>query len=128
MKDGVTNVIDTFTQEDFHATFQNLLEQYNIAAGGDYFEGDYYEKKSGNSFNDSHMLNIGLMCFKLSLCFWSDIFLCICLTHFGSSKLNAVFWDSFDLLNTFGHSLWRRLIHSYSCITRITEINRICYR
>ena len=34
--------IDTLTQEDFHGTFQKLLERYNkcIGAGGDYFEGD----------------------------------------------------------------------------------------
>ena len=38
MKEAVTKVIDTLTQEDF----QRLLEWYNkcIAAGGDYFEGD----------------------------------------------------------------------------------------
>ena len=43
MKEGVTKVIDTLTQEDFHGAFQNLLERYNkcIAAGGDYFEGDF---------------------------------------------------------------------------------------
>ena len=42
MKEAVTKVIDTLTQDDFHGTFQKLLEQYNkcIAAGGDYFEGD----------------------------------------------------------------------------------------
>ena len=42
MKEPVTKVIDTLTQEDFHETFQKLLERYNkfIAAGGDYFEGD----------------------------------------------------------------------------------------
>ena len=42
MKETVTKVIDTLTQEDFHGAFQKLLEQYNkcIAAGGDYFEGD----------------------------------------------------------------------------------------
>ena len=40
MKEAVTKVIDTLTQEDFHGAFQKLLEQYNkcIAAGGDYFE------------------------------------------------------------------------------------------
>ena len=40
MKEAVTKVIDTLTQEDFHGAFQNLLEQCNkgIAAGGDYFE------------------------------------------------------------------------------------------
>ena len=37
-----TKVIDTLTQEDFHGTFQKMLERYNkwIAAGGDYFEED----------------------------------------------------------------------------------------
>ena len=42
MKEAVMKVIDTLTQEDFHAAFQRLLEQYNkcIATGGDYFEGD----------------------------------------------------------------------------------------
>ena len=41
MKESVTKVIDTVTQEDFHEPFQRLLERYNkcIAAGGDYFEG-----------------------------------------------------------------------------------------
>ena len=40
MKEAVTKVIDTLTQEDFHGAFQKLLERYNkcIAAGGDYFE------------------------------------------------------------------------------------------
>ena len=42
MKEAVTKVIDTLTQEDFHRAQQKLLERYNkyIAAGGDYFEGD----------------------------------------------------------------------------------------
>ena len=42
MKEAVTRVIDTLTQEDFHGALQKLLERYNkcIAAGGDYFEGD----------------------------------------------------------------------------------------
>ena len=42
MKEAVTKVIDTLTQEDFHSVFQKLLKRYNmyIAAGGDYFEGD----------------------------------------------------------------------------------------
>ena len=35
MKEAVTKVIDTLTQEDFHGAFQKLLERYNkcIAAG-----------------------------------------------------------------------------------------------
>ena len=42
MKEAVTKVIDTLTQEDFHGGFQKLLEWWNkcIAAGGDYYEGD----------------------------------------------------------------------------------------
>ena len=42
MKEAVTKVIETLTQEDFHGAFQKLLEWYNkcIAAGGDYFEGN----------------------------------------------------------------------------------------
>ena len=42
MKEAVTKVIDTLTQEDFHGAFQKVLERYNkcIAAGGDYLEGD----------------------------------------------------------------------------------------
>ena len=42
MKEAVTKVIDTLTEEDFHGAFQRLLERYNkyIAAGEDYFEGD----------------------------------------------------------------------------------------
>ena len=40
MKEAVTKVIDTLTQEDFVGAFQKLLERYNkcITAGGDYFE------------------------------------------------------------------------------------------
>ena len=42
MKEAVTKVIDTVTQEDIHAAFQKFLEQYNkcIPAIGDYVEGD----------------------------------------------------------------------------------------
>ena len=42
MKEAVTKVIDTLTQEDFHGALQKLLERYNkfSAAGGDYFEGN----------------------------------------------------------------------------------------
>ena len=51
MKEAVTKVIDMLTQEDFHETFQKLLERYKcIASGGDYFEGTkvscvYYQYK-----------------------------------------------------------------------------------
>ena len=42
MKEAVTKIIDTLTQEDFHGASQKLLERYNkcIATGGDYLEGD----------------------------------------------------------------------------------------
>ena len=60
MKEAVTKVIDTLTQDDFHEAFQKLLERYKcIAVEGDYFEGGYsfmcvqsikvsIRKKSGN--------------------------------------------------------------------------------
>ena len=42
MKEAMTRVIDTLTEEDFHGAFQKLLERYNkcIAAREEYFEGD----------------------------------------------------------------------------------------
>ena len=65
MKEAVTKLIDTLTQEDFNGALQKLLERSNkcIAAGGDYFEGDKsfmyvlsikvpIRIKSGNLFND----------------------------------------------------------------------------
>ena len=83
MKETVTKVTDTLTQEEFHGLFQNLLEWYkSIAVGGDYFEEDYsfmcllsikvpILKKSGNlsyaprinsstimsSFSNRHTMN-----------------------------------------------------------------------
>ena len=42
MKEAVTKVIDTLTQEDFHGAFPKFFERYNkrIAAGRDYFAED----------------------------------------------------------------------------------------
>ena len=42
MKEAVTKVIDTLTQEDFDGAIQKLLERSNkcIAAGGDNIEWD----------------------------------------------------------------------------------------
>ena len=42
MREALTKVTDTLTQEDFHGAFQKLLERYNkwIAAKRDYLEGD----------------------------------------------------------------------------------------
>ena len=57
MKEAVTKVIDTLTQEDFHLTLQKLLERYKcIAAGGDYFEMPL-RKKSGNLLNAPRISN-----------------------------------------------------------------------
>ena len=71
LKEAVTKVIDTLTQEDFHGAFQKLLERYNkcIVAGGDYFEGDKsfmcvlsikvrIRKKSGNLLYAPRISNI----------------------------------------------------------------------
>ena len=43
MKESVTKVIDTLSQEDFHGALQKLLERYNkcITAKGDYFKGTW---------------------------------------------------------------------------------------
>ena len=66
MKEAVTKVIDTLTQDDFRGTFQKLLEPYKCIATRVY----YLEflsfmcvlsiklpirKKSGNVFNDPHI-------------------------------------------------------------------------
>ena len=42
MKEAVTRVLNTLTQEDFQGAFQKLLERYNkcIDVGGEYLEGD----------------------------------------------------------------------------------------
>ena len=41
MKEAMTKVIDTLTQEDFQGAFQELFERYKCTeAGGDYFEGE----------------------------------------------------------------------------------------
>ena len=42
MKESLTKVIDTLTQEDFHGALQKLLERYNkcIATRGNYVKGD----------------------------------------------------------------------------------------
>ena len=41
MKEAVTKILDTLTQEDFHGAFHKLLERYNksIAPEGEYLEG-----------------------------------------------------------------------------------------
>ena len=73
MKEAVTKVIDTLTQEDFHEALQKLLEPYNkcIVAGGDYFKGSLslmcvlsiklpIRKKSRNLFNNPRITKVVL--------------------------------------------------------------------
>ena len=86
MKEAMTKVIDTLTQEDFHGAFQKLLERYNkcIAAGGDYIDGDLsfmcvlsikvpIRKKSGNlSYAPRIYLSIYLSCITPYFFFDSD--------------------------------------------------------
>ena len=89
MKEAVTRVIDTLTQE----AFQKLLEQYNkcIAARGDYFERDYsfmcvlsikvsIRKKSGNLFNDPCTIEMFL---ELLLKLYFSIFILIKTNLYG---------------------------------------------
>ena len=96
MKEGVTKVTDTLTQEDFHGAFQNLLERYNkcIAAGEDIFEGDKsfmcllsikvpIRKKSWNLFN--HPRNCKL--FVLSIDTWSSSKWLLLLLLFNSLRI-----------------------------------------
>ena len=84
MKEAVTKVIDTLTQEDFHGAFQELLERYNkyIAAEGDYFEGDKsfmcvlsikvpIRKKSGN-------LSYAPRISSDSACTQTHTYVCVC--------------------------------------------------
>ena len=75
IKEAVTKVIDTLTQEDFDGAFQKLLERYNKcnAAGVDYFEGDLSfmcvlsikvpirKQKSGNLLHDPRVFHKGLV-------------------------------------------------------------------
>ena len=62
MKEAVTKVIDTLTQEDFHGASQKLLERHNkcIAAGRDYFKGDW-TFMSGNLFNGPRIFLFALI-------------------------------------------------------------------
>ena len=87
MKEAVTKVIDTLTQEDSHGDFQKLLEWYKcIAAGGDYLEGDQSfmcvlsikvpkRKKSGNLFNDPRIY----LSIYLYVCMYLSIYLSVCM-------------------------------------------------
>ena len=79
MKEAMTKVIDTFTQEDFHGAFQKLLEWYKcIVVRRDYFKGDQsfmcvlsikvpIRKTNVNLFNDPRI--------QIMLCYRHSIFL-----------------------------------------------------
>ena len=95
MKEAVTKVIDTLTQEDFHGTFRKFLERYNncIAAGGDYFEGDLsfmcvlsikvpIRKKSGNLFNDPRIFSCRRILLKMTN---KNLMFCFLLFFFGET-------------------------------------------
>ena len=72
MKEAVTKVIDTLTQEDFHGASQKLLARCNkhIRAGGDYFEGDeFYVCTINKSAHTKKSLETYLM-ILVSLCLW----------------------------------------------------------
>ena len=98
MKEPLTKVIGTLTQEDFDGAFQKLLERYNkcIAAGGDYFEGDKsfmcvlsikvaIRKNSGNLFNDLVYIYKYIYCHPQTDCFvLSELFSVA--RHVGRSK------------------------------------------
>ena len=84
MKEAVTKVIDTLTQEDFNGAFQKLLEQYKcIAAWGDYLEGGSSfmcvlsikvpeRKNSGHLFNDPRIyIYIYIYIYSLCYCYTS---------------------------------------------------------
>ena len=60
MKEAVTKVIDTLTQEDFYWAFQKLSERYKkcIAAGGDYFEVNYVEFHVCTINKSAHAKNV----------------------------------------------------------------------
>ena len=65
MKEAVTKVIDTLTQEDFHGAFQKLLERYNkrlLRRGLELhvctINESAHTKKSGNLFNDPRKFNL----------------------------------------------------------------------
>ena len=89
IKETVTKVIDTLTQEDFPWAIQKLLERYKyIAAGRDYFEGDYFfmcvlsikvpiRKKSGNlSYAPRISLLLALFVSQLK----HRIIVCVCVS------------------------------------------------
>ena len=84
IKEAVTKVIDTLTQEGFHGAFQELLERHKcIATGRDYFEVDKsfmfvlsikvpIRKKSGNLFNDPRIYSLCLSYFTEN--HWMSVF------------------------------------------------------
>ena len=104
MKEAVTKVIDTLTQEDFHGAFQKLLELYIkcFATGGDYFGRgqEFHEcninksahtKKSGNLFNDPRIYIYIYIYECVYVCGFSVfcLFVC-CFIFFRNLRINEV--------------------------------------
>ena len=60
MKEAVTKVIDTLTQEEFHGVLQKLLQRNNkcIATGGDYFWKSNLSDKMKRSFFQAAVVSI----------------------------------------------------------------------
>ena len=109
MKEAVTKVFNTLTQDDFHGAFQKLLEWYNkcIASGGDYFEMDLsfmcvlsikvpIRKKCGNLsyapriYHHHHVVPLAQILLTLS-------------RHFSQSLISS------------GWSSWLHPVSSHSC-------------
>ena len=99
MKEAVTKVTDTLTQNDFYGTFQKLLEQYNkcIAAGGDYFEAEYsfmcvlsikvpIRKRSGNLLKAPRMSKS----YRIAYIVYKLFFYIFCVVFFGYGDMISI--------------------------------------
>ena len=105
MKEVVTKVIDTLTQEDFHGALPKLLERYKcIASRGNYFEDDLsftcvlsikmpIWKKSANLFNDPRIYIYIYMC------------VCVCVCERERERWKKWVWVLINLL-IFVHIFW----------------------
>ena len=105
MKEAVTKVIDTLTQEDSHGVFQKLLERYNkcIAARGDYFEGD-------NSFISVQSVKLRILK-KSGILFYAPciyIYIYIYIYIFIHRPTFSLYHNSSMLLDTRDVSSWDR--------------------
>ena len=96
MKEAVTKVSDTLTQEDFPGASQKLLERYNkcIAAGGDYFEGDFEVSCVYNQwkcpYEKSLETYLMILIYSLSRCCILYLYNCRCHTIVGCISLDIL--------------------------------------